>query len=192
MMIKFENVTVHYHYDDYPVFRDLSFAVEKNKTTTLLMERQSGKTTIAKLLTGLTVKKSGRIIYDGKDIEEWPIKERGIAYFPKEPLFFHNKSVLFNLTYPLTIRGCSKEQAKERINNFESKFDLLKKAKKLSKEQIWEMVFLRAAQRDVKLVILDDIPSEYYPLSELIPCATRLVLTSDKNKAIGEVVKIEE
>ena len=87
-MIRFESVTKHYLYDAYPVLDGLSFSLPEEPFSTLLMSSQSGKTTVAKLITGVEKPTSGKIFLRGRNIAEIKPKERNIAYFPKKPLFF--------------------------------------------------------------------------------------------------------
>lgn len=53
----------------------VSFRVEAGRTTGLIGESGSGKTTVARMITGLTTPDSGQILVDDKDI----LKERGTA-----------------------------------------------------------------------------------------------------------------
>lgn len=51
------------------------FTIEAGRTTGLIGESGSGKTTVARMITGLTTPDSGQILVDGKDI----LRERGTA-----------------------------------------------------------------------------------------------------------------
>lgn len=54
---------------------DVSFTIEPGRTTGLIGESGSGKTTVARMITGLTQPDSGQILIDGKDFA----KQRGAS-----------------------------------------------------------------------------------------------------------------
>lgn len=99
-MIKFDDVTFQYHYDEFPLLRNASFALT-DEPNTLLCDVQSGKTTICKLILGMLRPQSGEVSVDGANV----ISCRPDAlWLPAEPVFFENKTVRYNLEYPVRIR----------------------------------------------------------------------------------------
>lgn len=52
-----------------PVLRDLSFTLARGTTTSLMGASGSGKTTLLSLLAGLTAPDSGRLEFDGEDLD---------------------------------------------------------------------------------------------------------------------------
>lgn len=68
-LINVENVTFEYESDDKSVgvLKDFSVSFEKGAFTAVLGHNGSGKSTLAKLLNGLLVPESGRVIVDGMD-----------------------------------------------------------------------------------------------------------------------------
>lgn len=193
-MIKFVNVTKHYHYETYPTIEKLSFEIDKDKTTTLLLETQSGKTTVAKLILGIETPTDGEIFFNDKPISEIPIKDRNIAYFPSEPIFFENKSVAKNLAYPLKIRNLPKNEIASIVEKAakEHGFDTEQKVKKLSVEERVKLSIIKASLREIDLIILDDFPAKFYHLLDLLPKATTIVMTSKVENALGEIVLIKD
>lgn len=193
-MIRFEKVTKRYHYEAYPTLGELSFRLPEEKITTLMLETQSGKTTIAKLLTGTEKPTGGEIFLRGRNIAEIKPKERNIAYFPKKPLFFARGTLFKNLAYPLEIRGVNKNEISRRVLSLlaERGFDPKQRAKDLSEERAQELAFLRASLRDTELMLLDDLPPVYYPLINLLPDAAAVILTSKIENATGVVTVIKD
>lgn len=60
----------------------------------------SGKTTLLKIICGLLKPRTGKVIFNGKDITNlppWIIWELGVRYVPSENKIFHNLSTLENL-----------------------------------------------------------------------------------------------
>lgn len=70
--LKFENVSVRYHYDEFYALADLSFEVNEGETVSVMLGAQGGKTTAAKLIMGLLKPTCGKITADGAPLEETP------------------------------------------------------------------------------------------------------------------------
>ncbi len=66
--IGIENVTFAYGQDGEPTLRDVSVFLPAGKTVAIVGENGSGKTTLVKLLCGLHLPTSGRILVDGADL----------------------------------------------------------------------------------------------------------------------------
>ena len=71
-ILRLENINYSYIDGGYErqILKDLSFAFEAGKFYTVLGPSGSGKTTLLSLVAGLDTAKSGKIYFDGKDINE--------------------------------------------------------------------------------------------------------------------------
>jgi len=69
--VRFENVTFTYPGAEKPALRDVSLHVRPGESLALVGENGSGKTTLIKLLTRLYQPSSGRILLEGRDLNEW-------------------------------------------------------------------------------------------------------------------------
>lgn len=61
----------------------LDYTFEKGKLYAITGPNGSGKTTVAKIIMGITAQTSGSVLFEGRDISNWSISERanaGIAY----------------------------------------------------------------------------------------------------------------
>ncbi|MGW3066737.1 ABC transporter ATP-binding protein [Streptomyces sp. NPDC001130] len=65
--VRFENVTFTYHGADQPSLRDVDLVFPLGKTIALVGRNGSGKTTLTKLLSGLYLPDSGRIVWGDVD-----------------------------------------------------------------------------------------------------------------------------
>jgi ABC-type multidrug transport system ATPase subunit len=152
---------MHYHYAPFPVCAELSFEIPTGGTTTLLIDKQSGKTTICKLILGLEKPNSGTILVDGVDVAKTKGKDKNIAYLPASLLLFDNKTVAYNVGYPLKVRGVNKEEIAERVAVVLEKFGLIDrqnvKVKKLNFEEKIDVVLARIALRRPDIVLCDGI-----------------------------------
>jgi ATP-binding cassette subfamily B protein len=96
--IVFENVS--FGFDDRPVLKDISFAVNPGETLAVVGPTGSGKSTIVSLITREYDPRSGRVLVDDIDAREVPLATlRGaIGYVPQDGFLFSD-SVRANLTF---------------------------------------------------------------------------------------------
>ena len=83
------------------ILHDLSLYVPKGKVTVLLGRNGMGKTTTIHSIMGLAPPNNGKIIFDQKEIQQWPsykIAKSGIALVPQGRRIFSNLTVKENLT----------------------------------------------------------------------------------------------
>jgi len=71
--IRFEDVSFTYPGGSKPVLNGISLHLKPGEKLAIVGENGSGKTTLIKLLTRLYTPDSGRILLDGRDLEEWDI-----------------------------------------------------------------------------------------------------------------------
>lgn len=71
--LEFRNVC--FSYDDEETIKNLSFTIKKNEIAALVGHNGAGKTTIIKLLLRLYDPTSGEILYNGKNIKEYNLRE---------------------------------------------------------------------------------------------------------------------
>lgn len=69
--VRFEHVSFKYPNAEQPALDDVSFHLRPGSALALVGENGSGKTTLIKLLTRLYLPDGGRILIDGRPIEEW-------------------------------------------------------------------------------------------------------------------------
>jgi ATP-binding cassette subfamily B protein len=69
--IRFEHVTFTYPDAQHPTLNDIDLHIKPGQSLALVGENGSGKTTLIKLLTRLYSPTSGRILLEGKDLQEW-------------------------------------------------------------------------------------------------------------------------
>jgi ATP-binding cassette subfamily B protein len=69
--IRFEDVSFTYPDAETPALTNISLTIKRGESLALVGENGSGKTTLIKLLTRLYHPSQGRILFEGKDLEEW-------------------------------------------------------------------------------------------------------------------------
>lgn len=159
MAVVFDKVTFRYPYTDYDVFEGLSFTVDSGWTD-VLIDVQSGKTTLCKLLMGLLKPNGGSIVYNGTNIDTLSFKERNILYLGRQNMLFDNKSVLVNVQYPLKVRGVDRARRREIALQCIERCNLSQytdvKAGKLPQSVQKAVAVCRALTRDVDFILCDD------------------------------------
>jgi branched-chain amino acid transport system ATP-binding protein len=87
-------------YDRANVLEDVSLTIEPGRITCLLGSNGSGKTTLIRSILGLTVPRSGRVVFDGADITglaTHKVIAAGVACIPEGRKVFPKFSVEENL-----------------------------------------------------------------------------------------------
>lgn len=72
--LRFEQVSFTYPGSSKPALHGVSFQLKPGEKLALVGENGSGKTTLIKLLTRLYVPTEGRILLDGRDLQEWDLE----------------------------------------------------------------------------------------------------------------------
>ena len=69
-MLQFENVSFRYAEDDFDMMRNLNFQVEDREFVSIIGASGCGKSTIFRLINGLEKLQQGRILVDGRPVQE--------------------------------------------------------------------------------------------------------------------------
>ena len=151
------------YYGGSHILRDVSFELPSGKVTALLGRNGVGKTTLLRTLMGLVPSKSGKVIFDGRDLTHAAPYERarsGIGYVPQGREIFPRLTVAENLEMGLATRprGAS---LPERIF---AMFPVLKqmlhrRGGDLSGGQQQQLAIARALAMGPRLLVLDE-PTE--------------------------------
>lgn len=107
-------------YSERRVVKNVSLEMNKGEIVGLLGPNGAGKTTTFYMITGIIKPNSGKVYYNGQDITNYPMYKRarlGLGYLPQEASVFRNLTVEENIVSVLEMRGISK---KERINIMEN------------------------------------------------------------------------
>lgn len=192
-MIKLEGVSKQYHYSNDKVLDNLTVDIDDGLAT-LLVDVQSGKSTITKLILGLETADSGTISVLGSE----PGVNHDIALLDGSLLLWERHTVLFNLMYPLIVRGMPKQQAKlyakAHAHSYQLDDIINKRVCKLEHDRLVEIVVARATIRQLQFAIVDmldsvcNISQWKWAIDKLTHhCANVLVLTSNAKRAVGRV-----
>src|SRR5947199_6731281 len=98
------------------VLEDVSFDVAEGESLELLGASGSGKTTILRIIAGLELPDSGRVILHGKDVTDLPARERGVGVIFQAYALFPRMTVEKNIAYGLKIRHRPRKERRETVD----------------------------------------------------------------------------
>ncbi|TCS59901.1 iron(III) transport system ATP-binding protein [Primorskyibacter sedentarius] len=111
--VRFEAVTKRFGKDVVAVDA-INLHVEAGKLVTLLGPSGCGKTTTLRMIAGLEMASSGRILIGDRDVTKLPATDRDVSMVFQSYALFPHMSVLENVTYGLTFSGFGKAEARSR------------------------------------------------------------------------------
>ncbi|HEV7504276.1 MAG TPA: ATP-binding cassette domain-containing protein [Thermoanaerobaculia bacterium] len=142
------------------VVKSTSLEVEDSELFVLLGASGSGKSTILRLIAGLSTPDSGRIWLHGRDVTDLQPQERGIGFVFQNYSIFRHMSVAENIEFPLKIRRVAKA---EREAKREQLLDLVglgglgnRYAHQLSGGQQQRVALARALVHEPSVLLLDE------------------------------------
>ncbi len=97
-VLEVENL--HVFYGSIHAIKGISFKVDKGKIITLIGANGAGKTSTLSTISGLVKAKRGKIVFDGREIQNMPphtINHMGICLVPEGRRIFPNLTVMENL-----------------------------------------------------------------------------------------------
>jgi len=111
--VRFERVTKAFGKDVIAV-DDVSFEVEAGKLVTLLGPSGCGKTTTLRMIAGLEMATSGKILIGDKDVTILPATDRDVSMVFQSYALFPHMTVLENVGYGLGFSGFPKTEVRDR------------------------------------------------------------------------------
>ncbi len=167
--LRFEKVSFTYDGADKGVLHGISFHVEPGEKLAIMGATGSGKSTLLNLIPRFFEPTSGRVLLDGRDILEWPLKDLrdAIGYVPQQSMLFTG-SIHENLGWGDSEAGLDeleeaarKAQIHDSVERFPDKYGTRvgQKGVNLSGGQKQRLSIARALVRHPSILILDDSTS---------------------------------
>ena len=110
-----ELIDIHKTYEEAPLPRGVSFAVEQGGITCLLGPSGSGKTTLLRIIAGLEATEAGRVMLEGTDITGVPPHRRGVVLMFQEYALFPHRTVAENVAFGLRMRKQARAEIDARV-----------------------------------------------------------------------------
>jgi len=111
--VRFESVSKVFGKDVRAV-DNIDLHVEAGKLVTLLGPSGCGKTTTLRMIAGLEMASSGKILIGDRDVTKLPATDRDVSMVFQSYALFPHMTVLENVMYGLTFSGFAKDEARSR------------------------------------------------------------------------------
>lgn len=96
---------------------NIDLHVEAGKLVTLLGPSGCGKTTTLRMIAGLEMASSGKILIGARDVTKLPATDRDVSMVFRSYALFPHMTVLENVMYGLTFSGFAKAEARTRAHH---------------------------------------------------------------------------
>lgn len=195
--IVLQNVSFAYPTGSMDVLQDVSFAIHKGERVVIVGENGSGKTTLSKLISGVYEPKSGKILYDGKNVQTFArdsfyrrfsvISQDFVKYqFTMRenigistPNQIHNDEKLMR-----SARDANVEPIIRRIGGLDTQLGREFDGVELSGGEWQKVAIARGLNKDADIIILDEPTSALDPLVEYDILKKFIDLTAGKTSLI--------
>ena len=126
----------------------------------LLGPTSSGKTSLMRLMAGLDVPNTGKIIWDGKDVTGMRVQDRGVAMVYQQFINYPSFTVYENIASPMRLLNKSAKEIDTAVRDVAELMKLTpfldRKPLELSGGQQQRCALARALVKDAGLVLLDE------------------------------------
>jgi len=106
---------LHKMFGDFVAVRQSDFVVDDGDFFVMLGPSGCGKTTTLRMIAGLELPTSGRILLGGKDVTNQRARERDIAFVFQLFALYPHMNVRNNMAFPLKVMGMPRKQIRERV-----------------------------------------------------------------------------
>ena len=162
MMTLLEVEDIHTYYDAIEALRGVSLRVDEGEVVTIIGSNGAGKSTTLRSISGLTPARSGRVVFEGREITRLPAHEivgNGIALAPEGRHCFARMTVRENLDL-----GAYRRRDGGIDEDLERVFDLFPRLKERERQKAGTMsggeqqmlAIGRALMARPKLLMLDE------------------------------------
>ena len=144
---------------------DFSLTIADQEFLVLLGPSGCGKTTTMRMIAGLEDATSGKILIDGKQVNDLDPKDRDVAMVFQSYALYPNMNVYENIRFPLKVRKIPTAEHKDRVMRASAMVELddflHRKPAELSGGQRQRVALARAIVREPNVFLMDE------PLSNL-------------------------
>ncbi len=156
--VRFENVSK--GYGTFPAAKDVSFEVPKGELFSLLGPSGSGKSTLLRILAGLIIPDSGRVLIGDRDVTDLPPQKRDIGFVFQQYALFKHMTVRENVGFGLSVRKAKKADIDARVSELLEKVRLADKGHRypaeLSGGERQRVALARAMAPRPSVLLLDE------------------------------------
>ncbi len=149
---------------------NISFKVEKGDVYGFLGPNGAGKTTSLRMIMGIIKPDSGKIIFNGNDINS--LRRKSLGYLPEDRGLYQKQNLSEILHYFGVLKGLGKKEAIKCTSRWLERFNLkeesLRKVEELSKGNQQKIQFILALLHNPELIILDEPFTGLDPVNQIL------------------------
>ena len=157
-ILQLENITK--SFGDTEVLRGINLSVRHGEFVTLLGSSGCGKTTTLRIIAGLEVPDSGRVLLDGQDVTDIEPNKRDVNTVFQNYALFPHMTVAQNVAYSLRLKRVNKQVIEKEVNAALSLVQLEGFDKRMPSElsggQMQRVAIARALVNKPRLLLLDE------------------------------------
>jgi multiple sugar transport system ATP-binding protein len=112
--VKLEHVVK--RYDDVTAVDDMNLHIKDGEFVCLVGPSGCGKSTTMETIAGLTIPTEGTVSIAGRDVTNFPPKDRGVAMVFQNIALFPHMDVYDNISFGLRLRDYDDEEIERRVN----------------------------------------------------------------------------
>ena len=158
MRVSIDNVRK--SFSEFPALAGVDFHIDDGELVALLGPSGSGKTTLLRVIAGIEGPEQGRILYDGIDVTDRPIQQRGVGFVFQDYALFDHMTVGDNIAFGLSVRKAPRTQIAARVRDLLARVQLqgldARYPRQLSGGQRQRVALARALAPDPRLLLLDE------------------------------------
>jgi ABC-2 type transport system ATP-binding protein len=172
-------------YESKVAVSNLSLSIEAGQMFGLLGPNGAGKTSSIRMMMGITIPDSGRIILFGKPFDRKSLER--VGYLPEERGLYKKMKVLEQLIFFGQLHGLGAGEAYKRAVDWAGRMEiaeaLTKKTEELSKGMQQKIQFIASLLHDPELIVMDEPFAGLDPVNAVLVEGILLEL-KDQGKAI--------
>ncbi|MCB1338584.1 MAG: ABC transporter ATP-binding protein [Maritimibacter sp.] len=142
------------------LIKPTDLTLENGTMNVLLGPTGSGKTELMRLMAGLDTPRTGRILWNGKDVTGMRVQDRGVAMVYQQFINYPSMSVYDNIASPMRLLGKSSAEIDRAVREAAELMKLTefldRKPLELSGGQQQRCALARALVKNAGLVLLDE------------------------------------
>ena len=197
-ILKCENIVKKFaaRQGDIEILKDINFSVNKGEIAIIKGKSGAGKSTLLWILAGIERANSGKIIFEGRLLDEMSNQELAVLRRKEIGIIFQNFNLIpswtafENVESALIHSGMSKQDRAEKVYSLLNEFELPNRIDNLPSElsigQQQRVAIARAIANEPSIIIADEPTGELDPetAAEIITHLNRLV----KDKSITLII----
>jgi sulfate transport system ATP-binding protein len=147
-------------FNDVAACDDVSIDIAEGSLTALLGPSGCGKSTLLRIVAGLEIPDSGRVLVGGADVTNVPPRDRGLGFVFQHYAPFRHLTVRRNVAFALEVRKRPKNEIRERVDELLHLVQLEALAERypsqISGGQRQRMALARALAAEPEVLLLDE------------------------------------